>query len=69
MTEEAERVRNATPAEGFTEVVMPGDLEVREQTRREVEGCVVDDTTWNALVAEARRFGLSESVYLLPVNA
>ena len=65
VTEEAERVRNATPAEGFVEVVMPGDLEVREQARREADGCVVDDTTWSALIAEARRFGLPESIYLL----
>ncbi|MEZ4531851.1 MAG: hypothetical protein R2855_12620 [Thermomicrobiales bacterium] len=36
---------------------MPGDFEVREQARREAEGCMVDDTTWNALVSEAKRFG------------
>jgi LDH2 family malate/lactate/ureidoglycolate dehydrogenase len=69
VAEEAERVRTATPAEGFTEVLMPGDLEVREQARREAEGCVVDDTTWNALVSEARRFGLSEPDYLQPASA
>lgn len=65
VTEEAERVRGATPAEGFAEVLMPGDLEVREQARREAEGCMVDDTTWNALVSEAKRFGLAESNYAL----
>ena len=65
VTEEAERVRHATPAEGFCEVLMPGDSEIREQNRREAEGCVVDDTTWEALVSEARRFGLSESVWTL----
>jgi LDH2 family malate/lactate/ureidoglycolate dehydrogenase len=65
VTEEAERVRQATPAEGFSEVLMPGDPEVREQKRREREGCVVDDTTWEALVSEARRFGLPESVWTL----
>lgn len=63
VSEEAERVRSATPADGFVEVMMPGDPEVREQARREIEGCVVDDTTWNALVAEARRFGLPASMY------
>jgi LDH2 family malate/lactate/ureidoglycolate dehydrogenase len=66
VTEEAERVRSATPAEGFSEVLMPGDPEIREQARREAEGCVVDDTTWNALVSEAIRLGLPESVYRLP---
>jgi LDH2 family malate/lactate/ureidoglycolate dehydrogenase len=63
VTGEAERVRGATPAKGFSEVLMPGDAEVREQARREAEGCLVDDTTWDALVGEARRFGLDESLY------
>lgn len=63
VSEEAERVRTATPAEGFDEVLMPGDKEIREQAAREANGCVVDETTWNALVAEAKRFGLPESLY------
>jgi uncharacterized oxidoreductase len=65
VSEEAERVRSATPAEGFVEVMMPGDPEIREQAKREAEGCVVDDTTWAALIGEARRFGLPESVSAL----
>lgn len=65
VTEEAERVRSATPAEGFTEVLMPGDKEILEQARREADGCIVDDTTWDALVAQAKRFGLPESTYQL----
>ncbi len=63
VTEEAERVRHATPAEGFCEVLMPGDPEIREQGRREADGCLVDETTWHALVSEAQRFGLSESLW------
>ena len=60
---EADRVRQATPAEGFTEVLMPGDPELREQQRRDAAGCIVEDTTWEALVSEARRFGLPESTW------
>lgn len=63
VADEAERVRHATPAEGFAEVLMPGDPELREQARREAEGFIVDETTWNALISEARRFGLSESLW------
>jgi uncharacterized oxidoreductase len=63
---EAERVRNATPAGGFDEVLMPGDKELREQANREANGCVVDDTTWQALVNEAKRFGLAASLYRTP---
>lgn len=65
VSEEADRVRQATPAEGFCEVLMPGDPELREQARREADGCLVDDTTWEALVSEARRFGLPESVWTM----
>ncbi len=62
VSEEADRVRTATPAEGFAEVLMPGDLEVREQARREADGCAVDDTTWQALVTVAKRFGLPDAI-------
>jgi LDH2 family malate/lactate/ureidoglycolate dehydrogenase len=62
-SEEAARVRSAVPAEGFTEVLMPGDREVREGQRREVEGCEIDDVTWEKLVSDARRFGLPESLW------
>jgi LDH2 family malate/lactate/ureidoglycolate dehydrogenase len=65
VTGEADRVRSATPAEGFTEVVMPGDLELRERQRREVEGCEIDENTWEKLVSDARRFGLSESLWAI----
>ncbi len=65
VSEEADRVRHATPAEGFTEVLMPGDPEVREQARREAEGCLVDDTTWHALVSVAQHFGISESLLVV----
>lgn len=63
VSEEAARVRAALPADGYAEVMMPGDPEVREQARREIEGCFVEDMTWNALLSEARRFGLPESLW------
>ena len=63
VSEVAVRVRSAVPAEGFSEVVMPGDLELRERKRREIEGCEIDETTWEKLVSDARRFGLSESLW------
>jgi uncharacterized oxidoreductase len=61
--EEASRVRSATPAEGFTEVLMPGDLEKRVRAQRASEGCEIDPVTWEKLLAEARRFGLPESTW------
>lgn len=63
VSDEANRVRSAIPADGFTSVFMPGDLELQERKRREVEGCEIDETTWKQLVSDARRFGLSESLW------
>jgi uncharacterized oxidoreductase len=63
VSDEASRVRSATPAEGFNEVLMPGDLELRERKQREHDGCEVDDVTWEKLLSDARRFGLSESLW------
>lgn len=62
-SEEAARVRAATPAEGFTEVLMPGDREQRLRARGVQDGCEIDPVTWEKLVEEARRFGLPESLW------
>lgn len=63
VTEEADRVRSATPAEGYSTVVMPGDLELQAREQRLRDGCEIDDVTWDRLVSEARRFGLSSSLW------
>ena len=40
-------------AEGYDEVIVPGELEARSRRARQVEGVPVDDTTWAELSALA----------------
>lgn len=47
------------PAEGFTEVLYPGEVEYRTAQRRRREGIPVEDETWGRLTALARAAGLA----------
>ena len=54
-----ERLRHTRPAEGFTEVQVPGDFE--RASRRAAVGKPLDipDSTWDLYLASAERVGLS----------
>jgi uncharacterized oxidoreductase len=54
----ARYVKATPPAEGFTEVLYPGEIEHRTAERRRREGIPVEDETWGKLVALARAAGL-----------
>lgn len=41
--------RSSPPAEGFSEIVMPGELDARTMKRRQAEGIPVDDVTWRQI--------------------
>ena len=47
------------PAQGFEEVLLPGEPEERTAARRQREGIPVDDVTWENLQAAAARFGIA----------
>ncbi len=47
------------PAEGFAEVLYPGEIEHRTGERRRREGIPIEDATWVRLGQIAERFGLS----------
>jgi LDH2 family malate/lactate/ureidoglycolate dehydrogenase len=47
------------PAEGFDEVLYPGELEYRTEQRRRREGIPIEETTWRRLGAIATRFGIA----------
>jgi hydroxycarboxylate dehydrogenase B len=50
---------SSTPAaEGFTEVVMPGELDFRSLERRKQEGIPLPETTWTQIQTAARRVGI-----------
>ncbi len=49
----------ATPvADGFEEVIMPGELDFRTCERRKVEGIPLPEVTWSQIQAAARRVGI-----------
>ncbi len=50
------------PAEGFTEVLYPGEIEYRTEQRRRKEGIPIEDETWGKLETLARDAGVA---YLL----
>jgi len=50
-----EYLKDTPPAEGFTEVLYPGELEYRTEQRRRAEGIPVEEDTWERVAAIARR--------------
>lgn len=49
-----DRVKNAPPAPGFQEVLLPGEPERRIAAQRRTEGINVDEATWNLLTTSAQ---------------
>lgn len=53
-----EYVKSSELAEGFTEILVPGEPEHRERERRERDGIPVDDETWRQIQQTAERYGV-----------
>ena len=47
------------PAEGFQEVLYPGEIEYRTEQRRRREGIPIEAATWKRLGEIATRFGVA----------
>ena len=62
VTEFAEYLKATPTAEGFDEVLYPGEIEHQRMRKRLVEGIEVEDATWNKLVALAEKYGGGEIV-------
>ena len=52
-------VKSSQLAEGFTEILIPGEPERRERDRREKNGIPVDDETWRQIQETATKYGVS----------
>jgi uncharacterized oxidoreductase len=52
-------LKSTPPAEGFTEVLYPGEIEWRREQERLKSGIDVDDKTWQAMQALAKKFGVA----------
>jgi uncharacterized oxidoreductase len=51
-------VKSSKLAEGFTEILIPGEPERRERERRERDGIPVDDVTWREIRETGERYGV-----------
>jgi uncharacterized oxidoreductase len=51
------RVKDCPPADGFDEVLLPGEPEARARRARYATGVFIEDATWAQIVAEAERYG------------
>jgi hydroxycarboxylate dehydrogenase B len=58
MGELADYMQGTPPAPGFTEIVMPGELDFRMYEKRSQEGIPVDEDVWNLIVASAQKVGI-----------
>ena len=47
------------PADGFTDVLLPGDPEHRVRAQRELDGIPIPDRTWSELQTMATTLGIS----------
>jgi uncharacterized oxidoreductase len=52
----AEYVKSSKLAEGFSEILIPGEPERKERERRERDGISVDDETWRQIRETAERY-------------
>ncbi len=51
-------VKGAAPADGFSEVLLPGEIEGRRKAERERGGIPVPEGVWNEICAAARQVGV-----------
>jgi uncharacterized oxidoreductase len=52
-------ITNSAPAEGFDEVLLPGDIEQRTQRDRLATGIPIPDATWAEITALANELGVT----------
>ena len=53
----AERLKAVPPAEGFSEILLPGEPEARSREQRSRDGIPLPDATWETILEVARELG------------
>ncbi len=64
VTEFAHYLKSSSPAQGFSEVYYPGELEHLRTQKLLQEGIFVEDTTWGQLQGLANEFGIADQLRL-----
>ena len=62
VTEFAHYLKSSPPAQGFTDVFYPGELEYLRTQKLMAAGISVEDATWERLTTLAKEFGLQEKL-------
>jgi hydroxycarboxylate dehydrogenase B len=57
--EMSDHIRNTPPASGFSEVILPGDLDFKTFEKRSVDGIPVDENVMNLILESAQKVGVS----------
>ena len=61
-------IKASSPAEGFDEVLLPGDPERRAQAVHAEQGITLPDQTWQEIMALASELGIQRDLALLTVE-
>jgi LDH2 family malate/lactate/ureidoglycolate dehydrogenase len=64
VTEFAHYLKATPPAQGFTEVFYPGEIEFKKEQDRRKNGVPVEDATWNKIRELAQGYGLADRLGL-----
>lgn len=59
MADFVEYLKETEPAEGFSEILYPGEVEHRAELDRRNHGIEIEDTTWHRLTETADRLGVA----------
>jgi uncharacterized oxidoreductase len=62
VTEFAEYLKATPPAQGFTEVYYPGEIEYRKEQDRRKNGVPIEDATWSRLSDLAKGYGIADQL-------
>ena len=62
VTEFAQYLKATPPAQGFTEVLYPGEIEYRRERERHSHGIEVEGTTWGKLRELALGYGIADGL-------
>jgi uncharacterized oxidoreductase len=60
VTEFANYLKSTPPAQGFSEVFYPGEIEFRKEQDRRKNGVPIEDATWTKLGDLAREYGIAD---------
>jgi uncharacterized oxidoreductase len=62
VSEFAKYLKDTLPADGFEEVLYPGEIEFKREQERSQNGIEVEEATWSKLCGLAKEYGLESQL-------